>query len=201
MIIPFLYQLTAYKIHRSFLFLPCVNCRFSKLFVIISVILVAGIFHRETLIVTTGRMHHFMTYSAKGYAIINLPFVSAVKMVIDPMVATKLCPFTSFPATGHTLVSIPFLNYLLHIIFECLTPYPPLVLKVFFVSLFRFCLRLPLLKVRPHCVWFPTQNILNYSSLFSSMKQTLLSVTMSMVAQLPASLSSKDSVSLKLVMV
>lgn len=65
-------------------------------------------------------MHHFMAYSTKRYAIINLPFVSAVKMVVNPMVATKLCPFASCPTAGHTLVSISFLNNLFYILLECL---------------------------------------------------------------------------------
>lgn len=81
-------------------------------------------------------MHHFMTCSAQSDAIINLSLIAAVKMVIDPMVTAKLRPFTSFPATGHTLVSVPFFNHLLYILLECLAPYPPLVFKVFFVSLF-----------------------------------------------------------------
>lgn len=120
-------------------------------------------------------------------------------MVIDPMVATKLCPFTSFPATGHTLVSIPFLNYLLHIIFECLAPYPPLVLKVFFVSLFRFCLWLSLLKVRPHRIWFPSQDSIILFPYSSTKQVMLLSVTTSMLVYAPQRRSSNDSVSAKLV--
>lgn len=138
-----------------------------------------------------------MTYAAKGYAIINLPFVSAVKMVIDPMVAAKLCPFTSFPAAGHTLVSIPLLNYLFHILFECLAPYPPLVLKVFFVSLFCLCMRLSLIKVRPHCVWFPTQCSIVFSLIQDNRHSMLLYGCRQMLPRLchSSSRSPRNSVS------